>query len=521
MGSEKMNWNAEIEELKKRQEFARQLGGEKSIAFQHGRGKFTVRERIEMLFDVDTFTEMGMIAGSGTYDDEGSFVKLTPSNSIIGKGKIDGRKVVLEADDFTIRGGSSESTISEKWLYAERYAYEMKIPLVRLVDSAGGSVRLLEKMGSTKIPGYSTWPQSEVMGIIPVVGVAMGSCAGLGAVRVTYAHFSVMVKGTSQVFAAGPPVVKAAFGYDIDKEELGGWKVQAQEGGAVDNAAEDERDALMQVRRFLSYMPRNVFEVPARGQVVDDPQRQEENLLSIIPRERKKVYQARRILEMVFDKDSLFEIGRNRGRPTITCLSRLNGYVVGVMANDVYFMGGAMSRTAAAKMEKFIDLCDTFHIPIINFTDQPGVMPGLDAESSGTLNAVMKALAAIEQSQVPWVSIIIRRAFGVGGGMHGRKRSINLRFAWPSASWGSIPLEGGILAAYRKDIQSSEDPEARLEDLESYYARFTTPFRTAEKFGIVDIIDPRDTRPLLCEWVEEAYDVTKTQVGFVKRTMRP
>jgi acetyl-CoA carboxylase carboxyltransferase component len=224
---------------------------------------------------------------------------------------------------------------------------------------------------------------------------------------------------------------------------------------------------------------------------------------------------------MVLDKDSIFEMGRYNGPPTITCLARLNGYVVGVMANDVYSMGGAMSRTAAEKIEKFVDLCDTFHIPIVNFTDQPGVMPGLEAEKSGTFRAVLKALGAIEQSRVPWVSIIVRRAFGVGGGMHGRKRTLSVRFAWPSAYWGSIPLEGGIWAAYRKDIESSDDPEARLEELEAYYAQFTSPFRTAERFGIVDIIDPRDTRPILCNWVEEAYELTKTQVGLTKRTMRP
>ncbi len=516
-----MNWEAGVEELRKRQEYARQLGGEKSVAFQHKLGKLTARERIDLLFDENSFVEMGMIAGNADYDDEGNLKGFTASNSIIGKGLIDGRKGVVEADDFTIRGGSSESTIAEKWLYAERYAYEMRIPLVRLVDSAGGSVRLLEKSGHTKIAGYPTWPQSDVMGVIPVVGVAMGACAGLGAVKATYAHFSVMVKGTSQVFAAGPPVVEAAFSTAIDKEDLGGWKVQTFDGGAIDNAAEDEKDALLQVRRFLSYMPRSAFEVPARGPVTDDPKRREEELLSIIPANKRQPYQTRRILEMVFDKGSLFEIGRNKGRSTVTCLGRLNGYVVGVMANDVYFMGGAMTNRAAEKIEKFVDLCDTFHIPIVNFTDQPGVMVGRDAESSGTLHAVMRTLSAIEQSQVPWVSVMVRRAFGVAGGMHGRKKSINLRFAWPSAYWGSIPLEGGILAAYRKDIAASENPEKRMAELEKHYSKFVTPFRTAEKFGIVDIIDPRETRALLCDWVDEAFEVTTTQVGEVRRPMRP
>jgi acetyl-CoA carboxylase carboxyltransferase component len=516
-----MTWKPEIDELEKRKVFALELGGEKSIAFQHSLGKHTVRERIEMLLDKGSFRELGMIAGSATYDENGKFQKSSPSNAIIGKGLVDGHKIVVSADDFTIRGGSSESTISDKWVYAERYAYEMQMPLIRLVDTAGGSVRLLEKSGSTKIPGYPTWPVMQLMGSVPVVGVAMGSCAGLGAVKVCAAHFSVMVKGKSQVFAAGPPVVKAAFFKDIDKEDLGGWKVQTRDGGAVNNAAEDEADALVQARRFLSFMPKNVYEVPERKTPIDDPRRREEKLLSIVPRNKRGLYKAREILEMVLDKDSIFEIGRHQGPSIITCLARLNGYAVGVMANDIYFHGGSMTRTAAQKVEKFVDLCDTFHIPIVNFVDQPGVMPGLEAEKAGTFTSVLKAIGAIEQSEVPWVSIMVRRAFGVGGGMHGRKRSINLRFAWPSAYWGSIPLEGGIWAAYRKDIEASEDPEARLKELDQYYSRFTSPFRTAEKFGIVDIIDPRDTRPILCDWIEDARGVTKNQVGLIRRTMRP
>jgi acetyl-CoA carboxylase carboxyltransferase component len=516
-----MNWEDKIDELKRRRESARRLGGDQAVAYQHKLGKLTVRERIEKLLDRGSFSELGMTAGSASYDESGNLKSLVPSNAVIGKGRLGGRKVVISADDFTIRGGSSESTISEKWVYAERYAYEMQMPLIRLVDTAGGSVRLLEKSGSTKIPGYPSWPMMPLLGIVPVVGIALGSCAGLGAVKVCASHFSVMVKGTSQVFAAGPPVVKAAFGRDIDKEDLGGWKVQTRDGGSVMNAAENEEEALGQARRFLSFMPKNVFEAPERGPSKDDPQRREEALLSIIPTNKRRVYQTRQILNMVLDKDSLFELSPHNGPSLVTCLARLNGYVVGVMANDVLFMGGAMTRTAAEKTEKFVDLCDTFHIPIINFVDQPGVMPGVEAEKTGTFRAVMKAIGAIEQSEVPWISIMVRRAFGVGGGMHGRKGSINLRFAWPSAFWGSIPLEGGIWAAYRKEIESSENPEAHLAELEKYYEQFTSPFRTAERFGIVDIIDPRDTRPLLCDWVEEAHGVTRTQVGPVRRTMRP
>jgi acetyl-CoA carboxylase carboxyltransferase component len=516
-----MSWKTEVDELNQRRENARKLGGQKGIDYQHKLGKYTVRERVDKLLDDGTYRELGIISGKAEYDADGNFVDSTPSNAIMGRGKVDGRRVVVSADDFTIRGGSSEATISDKWVYAERYAHEMQMPLVRLVDTAGGSVKILEQTGSTKIPGYPTWPVMQLMGTVPVVGVALGSCAGLGAIKVSASHFSIMVKETSQVFAAGPPVVKAALREDVDKNELGGWKVQAGDGGAVNNVAEDEDDAIEQVQRFLSYLPTNVYAVPERKPGDDDPERAEEELLTVIPRNRRQVYKVRDILDMVLDKDSMFEIGRFNGPSTVCCLARLDGYTVGVMANDPMRSGGAMTRSSAIKVEKFVDLCDTFHVPIVNFTDQPGVMPGVAAENAGTIGAVMKCLGAIEQSQTPWVSIILRRAFGLAGGMHGRKRSVNLRFAWPSAYWGSIPLEGGIWAAHRKELEAADDPEERLAELEQHYSQFTSPFRTAEKFSVIDIIDPRETRSILCDWVEEAYEVTKTQVGEVRRTMRP
>ena len=521
IGKKKMSWKSEVDELNKRAGLAEQLGGKKGRDYQHSIGKKTARERINMLLDANSFCEMGKIAGKGEYDEKGNFLSSTPSNAIIGKGRINKKKVAVSIDDFTIRGGSSEATIADKWLYIERYALEMKMPLLRLVDSAGGSVKLLEKMGFTKVPGYPSWPQFQLMGEVPVVGIALGACAGLGAIKVGYAHFSVMVKGTSQVFAAGPPVVKAAMAEGLDKEELGGWRIQTRDSGAVDNAAKDEQDAFDQARQFLSYMPQNVHHLPPRIETSDTSDRREEMLLEAIPRNRRRSYKVRQILEAVLDKDSIFEIAPKIGPSLVTSLARLNGYVVGVMANDPNYAGGAMTRASAMKTEKFIDLCDNFHVPIVNFVDVPGVMPGLAAEKAGTIRSVLKCLAAIEQSQTPWCSIIMKRAFGLAGGMHGRKRGINLRYAWPSGYWGSIPLEGGIWAAYRKDIEGSGDPQARLTELEQYYSKFTSPFRTAEKFSIPDIIDPRETRPLLCDWIDEAYEVTKSHLGPVAKTMRP
>ena len=511
-------WEPELEELKERRRIGSEMGGAAAVERQHKLGKLSARERINILVDPGSFREMGVLAGKARYDPNEKLKELVPANAIIGTGAIDARKVSVSADDFTIRGGSSESAIADKWIYAERLAFEMKMPLVRLVDTAGGSVKLLDQQQSTKIPGYPTWSVVPLLYTVPVVGVAMGSCAGLGAIKVLASHFSIMVRGTSQVFAAGPPVVKQALVVDIDKNELGGYKVHSRKTGIVHNEAADERDALNQVRRFLSYMPRNVWELPPRIASTDDPNRREEWLKNAVPKDRRKAYDPRRILEAVLDRNSVFEIGRYHGGSSITCLARLNGVPIGVMANDPKIAGGAMTLVAANKVERFVEMCDTFHLPIVNFVDQPGNMIGLEAELAGTLLGAIRVLKAIERSQTPWISIIVRRAFGVAGGLHGRKhgldgRSINHRFAWPSARWGSIPIEGGVHAAYRRDIEASENPVARRLELEKHYDQLASPFRTAERFGIVDVIDPRETRTVLCDWIEDAWQMAKAQLG--------
>jgi len=512
-------------ELEARRARSLQLGGEDAIRAHHDRGRLTVRERIDRLADPGSFHEMGALAGKGRYDAEGRFESFTPSNAVIGTARIDGRRAVVSADDFTIRGGSSESTVSDKWVYAERYAHEMQVPLVRLVDTAGGSVKLLEQQQSTKIPGYSSWPSISLLSRVPVVGVALGACAGLGAIKVAASHFSVMLRGASQVFAGGPPVVKQGIGVDIDKESLGGWEVHARQSGVVNNVADTEDEAFALVRAFLSYLPGSVFDTPPKAAARPPSADQVAWLDEAVPEDRRRIYDPRKILRAVFDAGSLFEISPLFGASTITMLARFEGNVVGVLANDPRVMGGALTSAAARKTERFVDLCDTFHIPIVNFVDQPGVMFGLEAERAGTMRDAIRAIAAIEQAQVPWFSVMLRRAFGVGGGMHGPKhgpegRSLNHRVAWPTARWGSIPIEGGVAAAYRRDIEASPDPKARRDELEAYYHRLSSPFRTAERFGIVDIIRPSETREAIRDWLTDALELCARQTGIKKRGLR-
>lgn len=515
-----MSWKPEVEEIIRRKDLAKEMGGSENVARQHKGGKLTARERIQKIVDPESFKEIGMLTGAAKYDQQGNLIEFTPANVIIGTGRINNQRMVISAEDFTVRGGSSEATNPDKWIWAETLALEMRMPLVRLVDTAGGSVKLLEKMGATKLPGYKDWNFDDLLGHVPVASAVLGSVAGLGAARAVISHFSVMVKETSQVLAAGPPIVVRATGEELSKEELGGYKIHARGSGVVDNEANCEEDAFQQIKQFFSYLPENVHKMPPTCESRDDPNRRDERLLSIIPRNRKKTYDPREILRMVFDQDSLFEIGRHQGPSVVAMLGRLNGHPVGIMINDTRFFGGGMTAGAAEKTVRFVDMCDTFHLPIANFVDQPGVVVGLTSEKAGTVRVAIRALQAIAQSKVPWIAMILRRAFGMAGCSYGRQHDLNLRYAWPSGIWGSLPIEGGVYAAYRKDIESSDDPEARRKELEDYYEQLQSPFRTAERFGVHDIIDPRETRPILCDWIEQAYQVLPQQLGPIYRLMR-
>ena len=504
-------WAEELRELRSRREQGRAMGGEQALARIRDAGRLNVRERVARLFDQGTFLEMGSLAGKGHVDAQGQFARLDPTNSMIGTGRIEGRKVALHADDYSIRAGSSEASVADKWIYIERLALQLRMPLVRLVDSAGGSVKLLMELGGTKIPGYSTWPANDLLKTVPVVGVALGSCAGLGAIKVVSSHFSVMVRGQAQVMAAGPHVVRQAYGQDIDKDELGGAGVHRR-SAVVHNEAQDEDDALEQAKRFLSYLPRSVYHLAPVDACEDDPMRADDWLKDAIPHDRRKIFDPRRILASIFDLGSVFEIGRHQGGSVVTALARLNGVPVGVITNDPKVQGGAMTTQAAWKMERHVRLCSQFGLPVVNLVDQPGNATGLEAELASTLLGATRVGQAVHECRSPWVSIIMRRCFGMAGGMHAPKygEALNHRYAWPSARWGSIPIEGGVMAAHKAEIEAAADPAAKRAELEAYYLNMTSPFRTAEKFGILDIIDPRETRTLLCDWVEDAWERVKT-----------
>jgi acetyl-CoA carboxylase carboxyltransferase component len=518
-----LSWQPEVDEIKRRTELAHQMGGEANVARQHANGRLTVRERIARLLDADSFHEIGALAGKAAYlDDE--LIEFMPANVVIGTGKINGRRVVIWGDDFTVRGGAADAAIARKAVYALQLAQELRLPLIELVDGTGGggSVKTLETTGRTYVPYVPGWDIAvELLSQVPVIAACLGPAAGLGAVRVVHSHFSVMVKGLSQLFVAGPPVVVRGIGEQVDKETLGGAHIHARGSGCVDNEVNSEDEAFEDIRRFLSFLPGNVWQAPARIETADDPQRRDEALRSIIPRDRRRAYNVRQILSHVFDQNSLFEMARYFGGAMVTAFARLNGLAVGVLASDPQVLGGSLDADASEKMMRFIDLCDTFHLPVVHFVDQPGFLIGTRAERAGTARYGARAMAAVYQAQVPWCSIILRRVYGVAGAAHGNHARLNLRYAWPSGDWGSLPIEGGVMAAYKREIEASDDPVARTREIEAMLNGLRSPFRTAESFGIEELIDPCDTRPLLCDWVTLAYDLLPMQLGMKRRGMRP
>ncbi|MCD9105109.1 acyl-CoA carboxylase subunit beta [Bradyrhizobium japonicum] len=508
-----MNWKPELDELARREAFAREMGGVDKVRRQHDQGRLTVRERIDRLIDSGSFHEIGAVSGIGEYDSSGELQKLTPANCVFGRARVEGRTVVVVGDDFTVRGGSADASISAKPLMAEEMAHDFRLPIVRIIEGSGGggSVKTIETKGAANLPGGiggTRWYRftTENLSRVPVVALGLGSVAGLGAARLAASHYSIMTR-KSAMFVAGPPVVKA-LGQDLTKEELGGADIQTR-AGAVDHAVDTEEEAFACARRFLSYLPSSVYELPPTLPCTDDPERTEEALMNAVPRNRKQVYKIRPIVEQVVDKGSFFEVAKNFGKPIIVGLARLEGRAVMVLASDSFHYGGSWTADACQKVVRWVDFAETFHLPIVYLMDCPGFMIGLDAEKAATIRHGVRAMAAVNQTTVPWCTVILRNAFGVAGVVHQPADRFSIRYAWPSAYWGSLPLEGGIEAAYRADIDAAEDRAGKLREIEERLNKLRSPFRSAEKFWVEEIIDPRKTRSLLCEFARLAEPLRK------------
>jgi len=522
------------------------------VVRQRNRGKLTCRERIDLLLDAGSFREVGSLAGFADYDDEGRVTGFTPANHVGGWGKIEGRTVVVCADDFTSRGGHSDGAIGAKSAHLDRLSIDLRCPSIRLLDgsSGGGSVAAMvpkqQKAGESAakessgaivagrprvsgeggsfLPGHlGSSMYVAQLSQVPVVNLLLGSVVGIGAAKAVLGHFSVMVRDIAQLFVAGPPVVSHAMGYDITKEELGGWQVHCR-NGSVDNLAESEEEAASMAKRFLAYLPSSVYETPPvlapdRNDPID---RREEELFTIIPRRRTMTFDMRRAIRLMADRGSFFEIGPLWGTDQIVGFVRFNGYPMGVLASDCrHINGGALTADGCDKLKRHLDLCDLFHLPVLNLIDNPGFAVGLEHEITGTIRKGGEWMIAFAQVAVPIFTVIMRRSFGVAGNNFATPRSgASARVAWPAADVGGIPPEGGIEAAYKRQLAEAEDPAALRAEINARIESARGPIGPLNRFQMEEMIDPRDTRLWVCEWVENANRIISQSALLVPRAIQ-
>jgi len=516
------------------------------VVRQRHRGKLTCRERIDLLLDAGSFREVGSLAGFADYDEDGRVAGFTPANHVGGWGKIERRTVVVCADDFTSRGGHADGAIGGKSAHLDRLSLDLHCPSIRLLDgsSGGGSIAAMvpkqQKAGESRaqessgaivagrprvsgeggsfLPGHlgSSMYVSQ-LSQVPVVNLLLGSVVGIGAAKAVLGHFSVMVRDIAQLFVAGPPVVSHAMGYDISKEELGGWQIHCR-SGSVDNLAESEEEATSMAKRFLSYLPSSVYEAPPvlAPDPTDPIDRREEELFTIIPRKRTTTFDMRRTIRLMADRGSFFEIGPLWGTDQIVGFVRFNGYPIGVIASDCrHINGGALTADGCDKLKRHLDVCDLFHLPVLNLVDNPGFAVGLEHEIAGTIRKGGEWMIAFAQVEVPIFTVIMRRSFGVAGNNFATPRSgASARVVWPAADVGGIPPEGGIEAAYKRQLAEAADPAALRAEINARIESARGPIGPLNRFQMEEMIDPRDTRRWVCEWVENAYRIV-SQPGLL------
>jgi len=505
-------WEPELEELRVREALAENLGGADKVERQHHFNKLTVRERLEAIVDPGSLWELGKTAGVATYDDDGKLLDLLPSNFVFGLAELEGRPVVISGDDFTVRGGSNDASISAKREASEKMAVEMRLPHVRLLDgmSGGGSVKTIEMAGRTYIPLLAGWDTViDHLDLAPSVSLVLGSVAGMGAARATTSHYSVMVRNSSQMMIAGPALVEQAGLGSVSKEELGHASIHTG-NGAIDDAVDTEEEAFERAIEFLSYLPSSIDELPPIEDWTDDGARREDWLIDAVPRNPRQAYDMLRIIEAVVDTDSFFEIGRNWGTSIIGGFARLDGVPVALYAENPMIYGGGWTADSCSKLTRLIDLASLFNLPMVHLEDCPGFVIGKQSEHEATVRAGSTVLVALRRARVPYCTVVIRKAFGIAGASNRKPGTKSMRMAWPSGDWGSLPLEGGLEVAYKADLAESDDPDALRTEIAERLNRYRSPHRSAEFYEIEQIIDPRDTRAMLCDWVRLA-----------RRTLKP
>ncbi|MCL1840598.1 MAG: acyl-CoA carboxylase subunit beta [Propionibacteriaceae bacterium] len=484
-------------------------GGQDQIEKQHERGKHTARERIDLLLDPGTFSELGALA-EHTKTDFGMDKKKFPGDGVVtGFGEIAGRPVGVYAQDFTILGGSFSQVQAQKINKIQDLCLQAGIPCIGLNDSGGARVQ----EGVYSLAAYGEVFVRNVLssGVIPQISVIMGPCAGGAVYSPALTDFTIMVEGTSYMFLTGPGVVKSVTGEDVSTEELGGSTVHNAQSGVAQFAAPTEDDALELVRQILSYLPQNNTDDPQRYPSDDSPSRMDEELNAIVPADDNQGYSMIEVLERVFDTGSILQVHEQYARNAIVGFARLDGRPVGFVANNPLWMAGVLDIDSSDKISRFVRLCDVYNVPVITFVDCPGYLPGTQQEYGGVIRHGAKIIYAYCEATVPKIVVYTRKA--VGGAyvaLSSKQMRNDIAFAWPTAQIAVMGPDGAAPLVAGKQIKAAADPEkARAEFVAEYRETFYNPYRAADIGQVDEVIEARETRPRLIQ----ALRVLETKVA--------
>ncbi len=478
-----------------------------AVEKQHAKGKLTARERLEILCDPGTFVEYGMLATPPVAETEAMKGIEAPADGVVtGICKINGQSAVVSSQDYTVLGGSMGTTGMEKGYRALTLALQHGIPAIFLGD--GGGHRIQEGLDARHFAGGGAKDffklQARMSGWAPMVHAMMGDGFAGPSNIAAQCDFVPMVKGTSTMGIAGPLIVKGATGIDIDKQELGGSKLQTAITGMADLETESDQACIESIKTFLSYFPQNASQSPPIKQTDDPVDRRDESLLNIVPEARSKPYDMGKVIESVADSGSIFELKPKFARNILTVLGRLNGRPVGFVANQPRHIAGVMEINAVDKASHFISMCDAFGLPLIFLVDTPGFLPGPSSEKKGLLRHSGKLMYEIGMSTVTKITVVTRKAYGFGyfGMCGGRTFGADYAVGWPTAEFCAMGIEGAVDIVYGKEIESAPEPEQKREEIISLFRANIGAQQGAQGFGVDDIIDPRDTRRNIIQILE-------------------
>jgi methylmalonyl-CoA decarboxylase subunit alpha len=492
------------EDLRARREQIRLGGGQAKIEAQHAADKLTARERIDLLVDAGTFTELG-IHGRPHFSQRAMDGREAPADGVItGYGKVEGRLCAVVAYDFTVMAGSMGMTGELKVTRLRELALSKRMPLVWLLDSAGA--RIQEAVGSL-FAGSGHLFREEVVnsGVIPQVAALMGPCAAGTAYIPGLADFVPMVKGRGSMALAGPHLVRAAIGEDVTQEQLGGSRVHCRRSGVGDLEVADDPECIAAIKQYLSFFPGHNGQAPPVRECSDPVDRAEESLLDVLPESNRKPYDMYDVISRIVDDGEWFDLKPQFARTVITCLARFGGRPAGIVANQPRQLGGILDNDSADKAARFINLCNAFGIPLVYLMDVPGFMVGTKVEEAGIIRHGAKMLYATANATVPKITVVLRKAYGAGYYvMCGRAYEPDLIVAWPSAEISVMGAEGAVEIVFRKQVEAAEDPEAEKARLVTEYRKIIDVYVAAGNDMVDDVIDPRETRATICRGLEMA-----------------